>query len=359
MGVRRDRLLTMRVPLAAQRYPDAARRTAFFRGLLDRVGALPGVQAVGAEHGAAPALELERAGGGRGRDRRGCAAGRAAPGQRRLHEGPGDPARRRPALRDGRGGAPAAARPRQPGLREAIPGRRRGRRPRGAGAATPVRAFPRAGSFLRDRRRGQGHAEQRAHRRGRAGDVRAAHADRAGGPAGGPGQRRSRIAGGRRARPGPRPRPRAAGHGRPDHGGAAGQRRVRRTAIQPGVVRRLRGPRALPRRHRGLRRDLARGVTADAGDRRAPRAGSQRAPDRRHGRGDRAEARRPGRPPGARGQRGRRACARGSSSGASLPSIRCRSRPSPPCWSSWGSRPACAPRCARRGWIPSRALRYP
>jgi len=47
LGFRADRLLTMRVPLSEQRYPDAQRRTAFFQELLDRVRAIPGVKAVG------------------------------------------------------------------------------------------------------------------------------------------------------------------------------------------------------------------------------------------------------------------------------------------------------------------------
>ncbi len=47
LGFRTDRLLTMRVPLPEQRYPDPARRTAFFQELLGRVSAVPGVVAVG------------------------------------------------------------------------------------------------------------------------------------------------------------------------------------------------------------------------------------------------------------------------------------------------------------------------
>src|SRR6185503_472547 len=47
LGFRADRLLTMRVPLSEQLYPDAQRRAAFFRELLHRVSALPGVKAVG------------------------------------------------------------------------------------------------------------------------------------------------------------------------------------------------------------------------------------------------------------------------------------------------------------------------
>jgi hypothetical protein len=46
-GFRPDRLLTMRVPLAQVRYPDAQRRVLFFEELAGRVASLPGVSAVG------------------------------------------------------------------------------------------------------------------------------------------------------------------------------------------------------------------------------------------------------------------------------------------------------------------------
>jgi putative ABC transport system permease protein len=47
IGFRADRLLTMRVPLSEQRYPDPQRRAAFFQELLERVSVIPGVKAVG------------------------------------------------------------------------------------------------------------------------------------------------------------------------------------------------------------------------------------------------------------------------------------------------------------------------
>ena len=47
LGFRADRLLTMRVPLSEQSYPDSQRRVAFFRELVDRVKVIPGVKAVG------------------------------------------------------------------------------------------------------------------------------------------------------------------------------------------------------------------------------------------------------------------------------------------------------------------------
>ena len=47
LGFRADRLLTMRIPLSEQHYPDAQHRAAFFQELLSRVSAVPGVVAVG------------------------------------------------------------------------------------------------------------------------------------------------------------------------------------------------------------------------------------------------------------------------------------------------------------------------
>ncbi|MBO0858116.1 MAG: ABC transporter permease [Chloracidobacterium sp.] len=54
LGFRTDRLLTMRVPLPEQRYPDRERRVAFFEELLRRVSAIPGVRAVGLNTGMHP-----------------------------------------------------------------------------------------------------------------------------------------------------------------------------------------------------------------------------------------------------------------------------------------------------------------
>ena len=54
IGVPPDRLLVFRVPLAPQRYPDATRRTAFFRELLPRIGSTPGVEAAGVNSGLHP-----------------------------------------------------------------------------------------------------------------------------------------------------------------------------------------------------------------------------------------------------------------------------------------------------------------
>jgi predicted permease len=47
LGFRPERLLTLRVPLAQTRYPDAAHRSRFFEDLTGRVAQLPGVLAVG------------------------------------------------------------------------------------------------------------------------------------------------------------------------------------------------------------------------------------------------------------------------------------------------------------------------
>jgi len=54
LGVPPDRVLTMRVPLSAERYPDAPHRIAFFQDLLRRVGAVPGVAAAGVNSGMHP-----------------------------------------------------------------------------------------------------------------------------------------------------------------------------------------------------------------------------------------------------------------------------------------------------------------
>jgi putative ABC transport system permease protein len=54
LGVRTDRVLTMRVPLSEQRYPDAARRVALIGELLRRVREVPGVIGAGVNTGLHP-----------------------------------------------------------------------------------------------------------------------------------------------------------------------------------------------------------------------------------------------------------------------------------------------------------------
>jgi putative ABC transport system permease protein len=54
LGVPPEKLLTLRVPLPAERYPDAARRIAFFKELLPRMREVPGVAAVGLTSGLHP-----------------------------------------------------------------------------------------------------------------------------------------------------------------------------------------------------------------------------------------------------------------------------------------------------------------
>ena len=54
LSVPPERVLTMRVPLPQPRYPDAPRRIAFFRDLLPRIGAVPGVAAAGVNTGLHP-----------------------------------------------------------------------------------------------------------------------------------------------------------------------------------------------------------------------------------------------------------------------------------------------------------------
>jgi predicted permease len=54
LGMAPDRILTRRVPLPARAYPDAARRAAFFRALLENVTAVPGVAAAAVNTGLHP-----------------------------------------------------------------------------------------------------------------------------------------------------------------------------------------------------------------------------------------------------------------------------------------------------------------
>ncbi len=54
LGFRPDRVLAMRVPLSETRYADAARRNTFFRELLPRIAAVPGVIAAGINNGIHP-----------------------------------------------------------------------------------------------------------------------------------------------------------------------------------------------------------------------------------------------------------------------------------------------------------------
>jgi putative ABC transport system permease protein len=54
LGIRPERLMTMRVPLVETRYPDSARRVAFFQALLGRLETAPGVRAAAVSSGVHP-----------------------------------------------------------------------------------------------------------------------------------------------------------------------------------------------------------------------------------------------------------------------------------------------------------------
>lgn len=54
LGYSPPQLLTLRVPLASQRYPDSTRRVTFFQDLLSRISAIPGVAAAGVNTGLHP-----------------------------------------------------------------------------------------------------------------------------------------------------------------------------------------------------------------------------------------------------------------------------------------------------------------
>jgi putative ABC transport system permease protein len=68
VGIRTERLVSMRIPLPERRYPNRDGRIAFFRELLERVGAVPGVQAAAVNTGLHPfgnmTASVEVAGGG-------------------------------------------------------------------------------------------------------------------------------------------------------------------------------------------------------------------------------------------------------------------------------------------------------
>ena len=54
LGFRPDRIWTLRIPVTDQRYPNAARRSAFFQDVLQRMRSVPGVAAVGINEGLPP-----------------------------------------------------------------------------------------------------------------------------------------------------------------------------------------------------------------------------------------------------------------------------------------------------------------
>ena len=54
LGARPDRILTLRIPLSNDRYPDASRRVSFLQEVLHRVGTVPGVLAAGINTGLPP-----------------------------------------------------------------------------------------------------------------------------------------------------------------------------------------------------------------------------------------------------------------------------------------------------------------
>jgi len=54
LGIQPSRILTVRIPLSEKRYPDTARRNTFFRELLRRTAAMPGIASVGLNVGLHP-----------------------------------------------------------------------------------------------------------------------------------------------------------------------------------------------------------------------------------------------------------------------------------------------------------------
>ena len=108
LGIRTERVLTMRVPLAehALSGPPSA-RIAFFAELLRRVGERAGRRRPSASTPAASLRQLEPAGAGRRQRPVRHAARPRPPGQRRLPARHGDLAAQGPAVRGRRSGQPA------------------------------------------------------------------------------------------------------------------------------------------------------------------------------------------------------------------------------------------------------------
>jgi putative ABC transport system permease protein len=75
LGLDVDRLMTMRLELPAESYPDAARRQAFFAQIESRIASVPGVESVAVTTGVPPSdggerlLEVDRGGRGSGQPR--------------------------------------------------------------------------------------------------------------------------------------------------------------------------------------------------------------------------------------------------------------------------------------------------
>ena len=89
LGARPDRVLTLRIPLASDRYPDANRRAAFLEEVIRRIAIVPGVRAAGINTGLPPignwTMPVEVSGAGQ--ERQPPSACRAS--QRRLCRGDG------------------------------------------------------------------------------------------------------------------------------------------------------------------------------------------------------------------------------------------------------------------------------
>ena len=179
IGVPPDRLLVFRVPLAPQRYPDATRRTAFFKELLPRIGSTPGVEAVAVNSGLHPLgnmwmpaevvgypavsdpVQTHHVSAGYTRGAR-HPAGRGTSAHRR---------RRRIS---------SACRRRQRAIRAHAYSRSSAARADGQAVAAQGSAVQRRQSFVPDRRRRARHAQQRPVRADHAGDLRAVQRDRGG-----------------------------------------------------------------------------------------------------------------------------------------------------------------------------------
>ena len=174
LGVAPERVLTMRVPLPQQHYPDAARRIAFFQDLLERVSGVPGVAGAAVNSGLHPlgnmAAAVEVPGTAPTGDRaliHNVSAGYPATVGIRLAQG------RLFTESDVTGSQPVAL-VNERFVRARLAGDA-GARTGGPDSAVERAAAPGSQRQLSDRRRGPRHAERRHCRTGRAGSLRSLH----------------------------------------------------------------------------------------------------------------------------------------------------------------------------------------
>jgi hypothetical protein len=198
LGIRSDRLLTMRVPLPESRYPDSARRAAFLRQLLERLKGEPSIALAAVNSSVHPFggwnMPVEVPGAAAADTRSVVIHQVSADYTQAL----GIPLLQGRLFGEAELGFSLARRARQPGLRAPLLRRPRAARPSRAAAAYQAAAVRPARRRVPGRRRRARHVEPQPDERSPARAVHALLADRPRRPAG------AGHARGRRARSRPR-----------------------------------------------------------------------------------------------------------------------------------------------------------